>query len=644
MLIHNLLKITSRKLKVICAVLTDIIFAIFATIFAYVLRFDTFPSITYQHFQIVFVSCGIFFPIFIYSGLYQAIFRYSGLRVILKHINALLIYSIIFILIFTFYRVDVIPRSIGILQPLIFSFAVIFSRLSVRYWMGGDSFISRMRVEKRAIVYGAGVAGRQLASGINQSNEMKILGYLDDDEKLHSCSIDGLEIFNPNDLTKIILRKKITHLLLAIPSASKARRNEIFERVHDQGVKVLSLPALIDLSHDKVSSSDLKALEIEDLLGRDPVQPDPLLLSKNITNKVVLVTGAGGSIGSELCKQILLARPRKLLLVDSNEYALYSIDRSLRDIQCAKNLMDVNLVPLLANVQDEVRMAQIISIFTPQTIFHSAAFKHVPLVEQNPVQGILNNVWGTLNTAQQALEYGVENFVLISTDKAVRPTNIMGASKRIAEMALQSLTQMGAQKKQKTCFSMVRFGNVLGSSGSVVPLFRKQIEAGGPITVTHKEVTRYFMSIAEAAQLVIQASAMAQGGDVFLLDMGESVKIESLARKMIELSGLTIRDRENPDGDIEIKIIGMRPGEKLYEELLIGGNSLPTKHPRITRAYEDCLAYQEFFKMLNHLRVAMDKNDITVIREIMAELVEGYQVIGGVVDHVSAEESKLVRH
>jgi FlaA1/EpsC-like NDP-sugar epimerase len=391
---------------------------------------------------------------------------------------------------------------------------------------------------------------------------MQVVAFLDDDDRLHGHVLNGLPIHSPMDLRGLVEMQGVRTVLLGIPSLSRRRRNEILSQVRNAHVAVRTLPSVTDLAQGKVSISDLRELDIDDLLGREPVMPNHLLLSKNNFNKVVLITGAGGSIGSELCRQILAIGPEKLLLVELSEFALYAIHQELEQRLSGKKTV---LVPLLASVQDKDRMHEIMSTWHPDTVYHAAAYKHVPLVEHNPAEGVKNNVMGTLRTAQAAAENGVADFVLISTDKAVRPTNIMGASKRLAEMVLQAL----AATQSGTKFSMVRFGNVLGSSGSVVPKFRQQIRDGGPITLTHPEITRYFMTIPEASQLVIQAGAMAKGGEVFVLDMGESVKIMDLARRMIELSGLTVKDEQNPDGDIEIEITGLRPGEKLYEELLI---------------------------------------------------------------------------
>jgi FlaA1/EpsC-like NDP-sugar epimerase len=486
---------------------------------------------------------------------------------------------------------------------------------------------------RRLLIYGAGSAGRQLASALANSAELRPVGYLDDDAKLHGQTLNGLKIYNPSRLDELVKKLNVQDVLLAMPSASRARRNEILDLTRKAHVQVRTLPGLAELAQGNVQVSDLKELDIEDLLGRDPVVPNPALLTKNIAGKVVLVTGAGGSIGSELCRQIIKAQPAALLLVESSEFALYAIHQELEQkIAQTQTQSSCALVPLLANVQDEKRISDIFSAWQPATIYHAAAYKHVPLVEQNPGQGIQNNVLGTWVVAQQALNHRVSDFVLISTDKAVRPTNIMGASKRMAEMVLQALAEQAKQTQATTCFSMVRFGNVLGSSGSVVPLFRRLIKEGGPITVTHPEVTRYFMTIPEAAELVIQAGAMAEGGDVFVLDMGESVKIIDLARRMIELSGLSIKEEAHPDGDIAIEVTGLRPGEKLYEELLIGDNPRPTEHPRIMKAHEVFLPLPDLQAFVASLAKAIDANDVPTIRNTLQMAVPGYQPDTQVVD------------
>jgi FlaA1/EpsC-like NDP-sugar epimerase len=514
------------------------------------------------------------------------------------------------------------------------------SRALARVWLGDDYRSMLKRASRpKVLIYGAGNAGRQLAAAMANSHEMQVAGFLDDDDRLHRQMLNGQPIYNPADLDTLATTLNIRDVLLAMPSLSRRRRNEILSLIRSAQVAVRTLPSVTDLAQGKVSISDLRELDIDDLLGREPVTPNHILLAKNIVGKVVLVTGAGGSIGSELCRQILAVSPAKLLLIEQSEFALYGIHQELEEkLAALDGARPPVLVPLLASVQDDDRMHEIMSTWEPDTVYHAAAYKHVPLVEHNPVEGIKNNVFGTLRTAQAAIACGVSDFVLVSTDKAVRPTNIMGASKRLAEMVLQALAAEQRGTKNVTTLSMVRFGNVLGSSGSVVPKFRQQIRDGGPITLTHPDITRFFMTIPEASQLVIQAGAMGRGGDVFVLDMGEPIRIADLARRMIELSGLTVKDEGNPDGDIEIEITGLRPGEKLFEELLIGDNPEGTSHPRILRAREDFLPWQELEPKLKALELALSVNDVRLILAQLRELVAGYAPSENVVDWVLLEQ------
>jgi FlaA1/EpsC-like NDP-sugar epimerase len=488
------------------------------------------------------------------------------------------------------------------------------------------------------LVYGAGSSGRQLVAAMANSHEMQIIGFLDDDDRLQGHVLNGLPIYNPDYLGRLVIALSISNVLLALPNISRKRRNDILNHIRGTHVSVRTLPSMTDLAQGKVSISDIRELDTDDLLGREPVMPNHILLAKNIHSRAVMVTGAGGSIGSELCRQIFQIGPTKLLLIEQSEFALYSIHKELEE-KCAGS--EVILVPLLASVQDEDRMREILSTWRPDTVYHAAAYKHVPLVEHNPAAGIKNNVLGTLNTAMAAAENGVTDFVLISTDKAVRPTNVMGASKRLAEMVLQALAANA--KNSGTRFCMVRFGNVLDSSGSVVPKFRQQIRESSRMTLTHPDVTRYFMTIPEAAQLVIQAGAMAKGGDVFVLDMGQPVRIMDLARRMVELSGLIVKDEQTPDGDIEIDITGLRPGEKLYEELLIGDNPQSTMHPRIMRAQEEFIAWTELEGKLKSLELALNVNDVGVIRLMMQQLVTGYIPSDAIVDWVYLEQESDLR-
>jgi len=577
-------------------------------------------------------------PVFTISGMYRAIFRYSGWPALMTVTKAAVVYGLSFAALFTAIGVDGIPRTIGIIQPILLLLFVGASRVFARFWLGG-LYQSQLKLQSlpKVLIYGAGSSGRQLAGAMAHSHEMRVVGFLDDDARLHGSVVNGKAIYSPADLSGLVASLNVTDVLLALPTVSRIRRNEIINSMLAAKVSVRTLPSLMDLAQGRVSTSDLRELDIEDLLGREPVVPNHILLGKNIFGKVVLVTGAGGSIGSELCRQILKLGPASLLLVEQSEFALYELHQELMNKLSVLGSHDIKLVPLLASVRDAERMHEIMSTWKPYTVYHAAAYKHVPLVEHNPAEGIKNNVLGTLTAAMAAAEHGVTEFVLISTDKAVRPTNIMGASKRLAEMVLQSLADDLARSRS-TRFSMVRFGNVLGSSGSVVPKFRQQIKDGGPITLTHPDVTRYFMTIPEAAQLVIQAGAMAKGGDVFVLDMGKPVKIFDLAHRMVELSGLTVRDENDPQGDIEIAVTGLRPGEKLYEELLIGDNPEPTSHPRIMKAHEDFLPWAVFEEKLNALQMALDVNDVGVVRQMLQQLVSGYVPSGEIVDWVHLEQ------
>ncbi len=655
----------SRSAKRVIALCVDISFCVLTVWLAYYLRVGEFVPLSSTPRAPEIVSVLLAIPIFIVSGLYRAIFRYSGLPAMWSVARAIWVYGLLYAAIFTAIGVEGVPRTIGLIQPMLMLLFVGTSRVFVKIWLGGE-YQSRLKLATlpQALIYGAGSAGRQLANAMSASPEMRVVGYLDDDDRLHGHVLNGLPIFSPEDLPGLVDSRNITDVLMALPSVSRQRRNAIIGQIAPLRLSVRTLPGMADLVTGKVSLSDIRDLDIDDLLGREPVKPNALLLNRNTHYKTVLVTGAGGSIGSELCRQILQSQPKQILLVEMSEFALYQIHQELQSLARELALrshpgqaaeagsvpaagkepppLGVEIVPLLGSVCDEVRMQEIMDTWRPHTVYHAAAYKHVPLVEHNPAEGVHNNVWGTRVCAEAAVRNGVRNFVLISTDKAVRPTNIMGASKRLAEMVLQALAELnpavtaqgGPAPAWRTCFSMVRFGNVLGSSGSVVPLFREQIKNGGPITLTHPDITRFFMTIPEAAQLVIQAGAMGTGGDVFVLDMGHPVRILDLARRMVELSGLSVRDEENPEGDIEIAITGLRPGEKLYEELLIGENPVLTQHPRIMKAQEPFLAWPQLQQGLGALQLAKGVNDVSLIRGLLQQLVSGYQATGEVVDWV----------
>jgi len=642
-----------RPVKQLVVVALDIFLALLATWVAYALRIDQYGWATGAQWWVYLLAPLLSIPIFVRFGLYRAIFRYTGQAALQATGLAVLLYSGILFVILLWMKWPGVPRSLGILQPLVFLFLVGGSRALARFWLAG---LGQGQTEGRLLIYGAGTAGVQTAQALHLSRQYLLLGFVDDDAAKVGRSVNGVPVLAPAAIAQAVAHHGVTDILLALPSVSRDRRNAIVESLRHLPVHVRTLPGLSDLASGRVTVQDFHELDVEDLLGRVPVSPDATLLAKDLIGQVVLVTGAGGSIGGELTRQIILQQPRQLLLLDHNEFGLYSIHQELQAV-CAANHLAVELIPLLGSVANPERLTAICRAYCPATVYHAAAYKHVPMVESNPGEGILNNVFGTLNLAQVAQCCGVARFVLVSTDKAVRPTNVMGASKRMAELVLQALTarqidaaadaaaparstaalsntspdvpSLAGKTLPATCFCMVRFGNVLGSSGSVVPLFRQQLASGGPLTVTHAEVTRYFMTIPEAAQLVLQAGAMAQGGDVFVLDMGEPVKIMDLAQRMVQLSGLTLRDAAHPEGDIEIAVTGLRPGEKLYEELLIGDNPEPTPHPRIMKAHEDFLPWAELLPQLDALRNAATAGDVPAIKSVLQQCVQGYGVATG---------------
>jgi FlaA1/EpsC-like NDP-sugar epimerase len=607
----------SRLAKISVVLALDMGLALVATWVAYSLRLDVLHWPEGAQWWVYGITPLLFVPIFVRFGLYRAIFRYTGQAALLATAKAVGVFGAVLLALLLWRQWPGVPRSLGILQPLIFLMLVGSSRAFARFWLaslGGEG----EPTPKRFLIFGAGTAGAQTAAALAMAGPFTLVGFVDDDPTKAGRSINGVPVFSPRGIAVLIQKSDVTDILLALPSTARTRRKTIIESLRALPVHIRTLPDWADLASGRVTVQDFQELDIEDLLGRDPVPPNTEWLARCLAGKVVLVSGAGGSIGSELCRQIVAERPQKLLLLDHSEFNLYSIHQELEALCLAKGFA-VALVPLLGTVGNPARLNEIFREYRPHTVYHAAAYKHVPLVESNPAEGIVNNVFGTLNMARAAIDSGAAHFVLISTDKAVRPTNIMGASKRMAELVLQALSAQSG-----TCFGMVRFGNVLGSSGSVVPLFRRQLAAGGPLTVTHAEVTRYFMTIPEAAQLVLQAGAMAQGGDVFVLDMGEPVRIVDLARRMVELSGLQVRDTDCPDGDIEIAITGMRPGEKLYEELLIGDNPAPTAHPRIMKAHEDYLAWSALEPHLQQLSDACAQQDVAQMKAVLRTCVQGY--------------------
>ena len=614
-----------RAGKRLAVVALDAALGLLATWLAFSLRLDTLHRPLDAQWWVYGIGPALAIPVFVKFGLYRAIFRYTGQAALIATAKAVTIYAAILFAVLVWQKWPSVPRSLGILQPLIFLILVAISRSWARFWLAAMT-PGRQKSEGRMLIYGAGTAAVQTATALNISGQYTLLGYLTDDLSMAGRSINGVRVESSSRVAELVQNLEITDILLALTSATRARRNEIIQSLQYLPVHIRTLPNWADLASGRISVQDFRELDVEDLLGRDPVQPDIALLANHLSSQVVLVTGAGGSIGGELCRQIVLQEPKQLLLLDHNEFGLYSIHQELQAM-CAASALEVVLTPLLASVANFPRVLAICQTYRPATIYHAAAYKHVPMVEFNPGEGISNNVMGTLKMAQAAMQSGVGRFVLISTDKAVRPTNIMGASKRMAELVLQALANQTSATiaGTATCLTMVRFGNVLGSSGSVVPLFRKQLAAGGPLTVTHPDVTRYFMTIPEAAQLVLQAGAMAHGGDVFLLDMGEPVRIIDLAQRMIKLSGLTVKDAANPNGDIAVEITGLRPGEKLYEELLIGDNPEPTDHERIMKAHEQFLPWGELEPLLDELEKAAATDNLPVLHEILHRCVQGFK-------------------
>ena len=630
-----------RNAKRLLMLITDLIIMPLALWSAFSLRLGTVtPDVS--HFWWMFPLAPLLsIPLFIKLGLYHAIVRFMGTHAMYAVLKGVTLSTLLLATIVLLSGVKGVPRSVFL----------IYWGVAVLY-IGGSRFLMRSyfyaltrpkKTHNIYAIYGAGSSGIQLSNALRHSHEAIPVAFFDDDKSLHGSVIHGIKVYAPQVLPKLIEEYGISQILLAMPSVSRVRRRAIVEELEPLPVYVRTIPALVDLVSGNAKVNELHEVDIEDLLGRDPVEPNEELLNQSIRNKNVLVTGAGGSIGSELCRQIYRLQPKQLILLEISEYALYAIERELKNTK-ENEYKDIDVVPLLGNVQNIKDLQYILQLYNVDTIYHAAAYKHVPLVEHNIIEGINNNIYGTLNTALAALDAGVETFVLISTDKAVRPTNIMGASKRFAEIILQALASYkktanlsndlinstainkltDKPKNTKTQFCMVRFGNVLGSSGSVVPLFREQIHNGGPVTVTHPDIIRYFMTIPEAAQLVLQAGALGDNGDVFVLDMGEPVKIYELAKRMIHLSGLTVKDEYNPDGDIEIQVTGLRPGEKLYEELLIGDNVTGTQHPRIMRAEETYITYDKLKDILSELQQVINLHDVEGTINVLTANISGY--------------------
>ncbi len=630
----NIILSLPRYSKRAIALLTDICLCILCTWIAFIIRLE--EIILFRDFNLnsALLSAILAIPVFWLFGLYRTIFRYTGLSIVFTIFGSIFLYGLLYFSVIAVYSIQGVPRTIGILQPMILFFAILSSRLSVKFILTGNLSFKNYSNKKNVLVYGAGQAGRQLVIALDNSPEFNVVGFLDDNDQLHRQVILGKTVYSLLKLENLVQSKDINLVFLAIPSIDRFTRNQIIENLNQYKLSVKTLPSISEIVDGRITISDIRDLRIDDLLNRTEVKPNIDLLSKNINYKTVLVTGAGGSIGSELCRQIIRLKPIKLVLLELNEFTLYKINEELKNIN--KNL---KIIPLLANAQDQKKLEIIFDTFNVDTVYHASAYKHVSLVEENICEGVKNNVFSTLAVANASIITKVSNLVLISSDKAVRPTNIMGASKRLCELCIQGLYNY--TRDIKTNFSIVRFGNVLESSGSVIPKFKKQIKEGGPVTLNHQDVSRYFMTVSEAAQLVIQSGAMGKKSEVFVLDMGESVKIRDIIDKMIKLSGLSVKDYKNPNGDIEIKITGLRPGEKLYEELLIGNNPQGTKHPKIKKINDPFIPYDQLKEDLNNLKNLLDKNKANNVKKFLFELLKSYKPSEEMIDHVYVEKQSI---
>ncbi len=605
----------SRLYKQIITLSFDIVILIFSLWLSFALRFgEPLNSYLNENFWLFILIPIVATPLFIKLGLYRSVLQYTGIKVITTSFKAITIACFAITFFMYFFQENDLPRSIMPIFWFVSNTFIITSRFLLKGFM--YSWDTQVNKRKQIIVYGAGSAGVQIVESLKKSMDYAPVAFIDDDKQKHGTIINFIQIFSFSKLDKVIKKFDAKLILLAIPSATQNRRKEIIEKLSKFPIEVKVLPSVDSIVNGEVTIDSIKHVQVEDILGRTPVTPQVSLLKKNIKGKSVLVTGAGGSIGSELCRQILELSPKKIILFDNSEYNLYSVHQEL-----LTSKKRAEIIPKLATVTNFHQVNKIILYYNIDTIYHAAAYKHVPLVEMNISEGVYNNVIGTYNLAKSAKENKVQNMLLISTDKAVRPTNVMGASKRFSELILQAY----AEEENSTCFSMVRFGNVLDSAGSVVPLFRRQIKNGGPVTVTHRNITRYFMSIPEAVQLVLQAGAMAKGGDVFVLDMGDPIKILDLAYRMIHLSGLKPIDTSNPDGDIKVKFTGLRPGEKLYEELLIGDDVIQSEHPRIMQAREEKLTLDVIEEKVKEIATLREKQNDSSIKDILLKNVNGYK-------------------
>ncbi|MBP0050154.1 polysaccharide biosynthesis protein [Marinobacterium sp. AK62] len=629
----------SRRRKQAVLVASDIVMLFMACWMALALRLGEIWMPLQNYWLPCLLVPLISVPVMIRLGLYRAVIRYMSHTTIWVSVKAVTLSVLIWATVVMVLQVPV-PRSVLFIYWFTAVSLVAGSRLYARWLIrhvlpGGQRRYQSARV---VVLFGAGTAGAQLANALGNSPELQVVAFIDDDNQKQGTEIAGLRVYALDQLPSLIERYGIESVLLSISNLSRSARRQLLERISEYPVSVKVVPGVAELASGEVNVSDIRDIDVVDLLGRDAVEPNTTLLNACVEQKAVMVTGAGGSIGSELCRQILRLRPRCLILLEQSEYALYSIEQELRD-QLERDALEVQLIAALANVQDRSSVQAFMQRYQVDTVYHAAAYKHVPMVEHNVIAGLHNNVMGTLHTAEAAIEAGVSHFVLVSTDKAVRPTNVMGASKRLAEMVLQALAER--EQARAIRFAMVRFGNVLGSSGSVIPLFRKQIEQGGPVTVTHPDITRYFMTIPEAAALVIQAGSMASTGDVFVLDMGKPIKIADLACEMVRLAGLTVKDAEHPEGDIEIVYSGLRPGEKLYEELLIGDDVKGTDHPMIMRATEAMLPWDVLQTRLDQLEKYVKGWNYVAIRQLLLETVDGYQPEADIVDWLSTDQAPL---
>jgi FlaA1/EpsC-like NDP-sugar epimerase len=624
-----------RQTKRLLMLVADLIVVPAALWAAFALKFDSLSEGFEQNllFYVGVAATGTL--IFATSGLYRAVVRFIGMRMLVAIVAGATGSAVVLWL---------LSALLPFIQPIPISVAVIYWLIAL-VWVAGTRLIARWILTPlngevtRVVIYGAGDAGIRLSLALAPGRQFAVLAFVDEKASLHGTLMNGVPVISPAQLGAFIERYEVDRILLAIPSASRRRKAEILRRLEPLHVHVQSVPDFGDIVSGGSRVEDLREIDVEDLLGRDPILPNRSLLDASIRGKTVMVSGAGGSIGSELCRQIVLLAPKQLILFENSEFALYNIDRELQAVAESRKL-DVRIHAVLGNAHHKYRVRDVMQAFGVQTVYHAAAYKHVPIVEQNLVEGVHNNVFSTWHAAEAALETGVETFVLISTDKAVNPTNVMGATKRLSEIVLQALQTQAP----RTRFCMVRFGNVLGSSGSVVPLFQEQIRRGGPVTVTHRDVRRFFMTIPEAAQLVLQAGSMGTGGDVFVLDMGQPVEIDELARRMIKLAGLTVRDASNPDGDIEIEYSGLRPGEKLFEELLIGSNVTGTEHPMIMRAIEPSPSWEEAREILAELAIALNRIDCRQVMALLEKAVREYRSAPEIHDLVYIQRGALPEH